>query len=513
MKLLAAVCLLTAGVISAQNVTITSVVAVGIGDRNFSPGSVVYIYGSFPLHAAGRDFTINVGTASGAISVANSIGYITAVIPFSANTGINGLFLTYQGTNSNSITIDVNPYSPEFVTGQGVTITDKGPVFPLANYYPVSHNDSRRTPVTPASPASPGELLIANLTGLGPTNPPITSSTTPGTFSPLARVPTMTLSGENLTVTRQGNIGGLDEVDFVVPQDAPGNLDPLVLTISGFASNTILVPVGPQPDITGVLNGASFRSGGTVAAGSIVSIFGLNFGTVDNPLAFPSTLVNGVSAVIGGAQVPIFALVASQGQINVLVPTELPATGTVNLTVQSPTGASLPFPLTLAPAVPGIFFYTDPTFVSRRNAVAVAANTAWIAMPTSMAAAMGLPQNCNALSAATICGQPVHAGDYLQIYATGLGKATSNGTPTAPILPSGTPAPVNGSLLYTTVATPTVTIGGLNAPVLFSGITPGFEGLYQVDVQIPAGVAPGSDVLLQISMPGSVTDSATIAVQ
>jgi hypothetical protein len=32
-------------------------------------------------------------------------------------------------------------------------------------------------------------------------------------------------------------------------------------------------------------------------------------------------------------------------------------------------------------------------------------------------------------------------------------------------------------------------------------------------VQIPAGVAAGSDVAVQISMPGSVTDSATIAVQ
>jgi len=326
-------------------------------------------------------------------------------------------------------------------------------------------------------------------------------------------VPTMTLSGKNVTVTRQGNIGGLNEVNFVVPQDAPPSLDPLTLSIGGFTSNTILVPVGLQPDITSVLNGASFRSSGTVAAGSIVSIFGLNFGTVDNLQAFPSTSVNGVSAVIGGVQAPLFALAASQGQINILVPTELPDTGTVNLTVQSPSGASLPFPLTLAPAVPGIFFYTDPTLASRRNAVAVEANTAWLAMPSSMAAAMGLPQSCSALSAATLCGQPVHAGAYLQIYATGLGKATSNGTPTAPTLPSGTPAPTNGSLLYTTVATPIVTIGGFNAPVLFSGIVPGYQGLYQVNVQIPAGVAPGSDVQLQIFTPGSVPDSATIAVQ
>jgi uncharacterized protein (TIGR03437 family) len=512
-KLFAAVCLLSAGVLSAQNVTISSVVAVGLGDASFSPGSEVYIYGSFPRNALPGDITMTVGDAIGTVRAVNSIGYVTAVIPFSAPLGLNALFLTYKGANTSAVGVLVKPYSPEFVTAQGAPVSDRGPVFPLANYYPLTHNDGNRTPVTPATPAIPGELLLATLTGLGPTDPPITANTTPGTFSPLATVPTMTLSGKSVNVTRQGNIAGLNEVDFVVPQDAPPNLDPLTLSIGGFISNTIMVPVGTQPDITQVLNGASFRSSGTVSAGSIVSIFGEKFGTGNNLSAFPATSVNGVSAVIGGFQAPIFALVAPVPQINVLVPTELPETGTVNLTVQSPSGASLPFPLTLAPAVPGIFFYTDPTLASRRNAVAVEANTAWLAMPTSMAAAMGLPQNCNALSAATLCGQPVHAGAYLQIYATGLGKATSNGTPTAPVLPSGTPAPANGSLLYTTVATPTVTIGGFDAPVLFSGIAPGYQGLYQVDVQIPLAIAPGSDVPLQIMMPGGVPDTATIAIQ
>ncbi len=511
-RFLAAGFVLCAGVVSAQ-VAITSMVAVGIGDANFSPGSSVYVYGSFPLNAAGRDFTISAGGASGPISVANSTGYISAIIPFGATAGTTSVFITYQGANSNSITINLKPYSPEFVSGQGVTITKQGPTFPLPNYYPLSHNDTRRSPVTSASPAVPGELLIANLTGLGQTNPPFTSNTTFGTLSPLAATATMTLSGEKVNIARQVAYGGAAEVDFVVPQDAPLNLDPLILTIAGFTSNTILVPVGPQPDISAVFNGASFRSNGTVAAGSIVSIFGAGFGSTDNLAAFPSTSVNGISAIIGGIQAPIYALAASVGQINVLVPTELAATGTASLTVQSAGGTSLPFSLTLAPAVPGIFFYTDPTLASRRNSVAVAANTAWIAMPTSMAAAMGLPQNCGALGAATICGQPVHAGGYLQIYATGLGKATPNGTPSGPVLSTGTVAPANGSLLYETVATPTVTIGGLNAPVLFSGIAPGYTGLYQVDVQIPAGVATGNDVPLQISMPGSMPDSATIAIQ
>jgi uncharacterized protein (TIGR03437 family) len=126
---------------------------------------------------------------------------------------------------------------------------------------------------------------------------------------------------------------------------------------------------------------------------------------------------------------------------------------------------------------------------------------------------MGLPQNCSALGPGGLCGQPVHAGDYLQIYATGLGKATQNGDPKGLGLVTGTIAPLSGNPLFLTIATPTVTVGGLPAAVLFSGLAPGFTGLYQVDVQIPAGVAAGNDVPLVVSMPGSVADTATIAIQ
>jgi len=148
--------------------------------------------------------------------------------------------------------------------------------------------------------------------------------------------------------------------------------------------------------------------------------------------------------------------------------------------------------------------------LKRRNAVAVAANTAWIAMPTSMANNMGLPTNCS--NAASVCGQPAKRGDYLQIYSTGLGIATPNGDPNGAVLPTASLAPASGSPLYVTVVTPTVTIGGEQAPLLFSGVAPGYNGLYQVDVQIPADLTPGNDVPLVITM-GQASDSATIAIQ
>ena len=283
----------------------------------------------------------------------------------------------------------------------------------------------------------------------------------------------------------------------------------MVVTVAGVASNTVNIPVGSGPLVGFVLNGASFKSQNVIAPGSIVSVFGAGFGTQDNLSAFPSTTVNGLSVMFGSTAAPIFALAATSGQINVLVPTELPTTGTVALTVQTSGGTSPAQTMTLAPAAPGIFYLTDPLVLTRRNAIAVTANTAWIAMPTSMANNLGYPTNCT--NAAEVCGQPAKPGDYLQIYATGLGQATPNGDPNAAILSTGMLAPSSGNPLYVTLVTPTVTINGEKAPLLFSGVAPGYNGLYQVDVQIPADIAPGNDVPLVIVM-GQNTDSTTIAV-
>ena len=145
------------------------------------------------------------------------------------------------------------------------------------------------------------------------------------------------------------------------------------------------------------------------------------------------------------------------------------------------------------------------------TAIATLANTAWLALPASQTKALGLP-SCAGLSPAVQCGQPVRRGDFVQLYTTGLGKATPNGDPNGAVLPSDTGAPVSGNPLYYTVAAPTVTVGGVTAKVIFSGLAPGYNGLYQVDFQIPSNAPTGDSVPLQISMPASVVDSATIAI-
>jgi uncharacterized protein (TIGR03437 family) len=317
---------------------------------------------------------------------------------------------------------------------------------------------------------------------------------------------TLTIGGQVVQTFMAQASGGQFVINFHVPDNVPIGMEALVVTVGGVSTPATYVPVSPSGDplIGSVLNGASFSSAGVVAPGSILSIFGAHFGSGDNSSAFPSTNVNGIRALFGNTPAPIFSLSSGLGQINVLAPTELPSSGTVDLTVQDNAGSSAVFTLKLVPAAPGIFFNTDPLVLTRHNAVAVVANTAWIAMPLSMATSIGLPTGCAALGRAALCAQPAHPGDFLEVYLTGLGK---NGT----VLPTGSVAPVGRNLLYVTVTTPSVTIGGQVAQVLFSGLAPGYAGLYQVNVQVPSTIAPGDDIPIHISMAG-VSDTATIAI-
>lgn len=481
----------------AQAPVITSFTTAIPGVTTIGPGTDIYILGTFVLHSAGRDYTITVGGQTGGINVADGTDFISAAIPATTPAGATTLVVTYQGQASNAIPITIGVPQPQ-LGGVGVLISSQTAPPNFQPYYPIMHNQTR-TDVTPTSPAALGEVLQVNVTGLGPE------------VSPTA-TPTLTIGGqaEQILQITVSSGQGQEEVYFGISQDTPVGVQPVIVTVAGVASNTVNIPVGSGPLVGFVLNGASFASQNVIAPGSIVSVFGAGFGTQDNLSAFPSTNVNGLSVMFGSTAAPIFALAATSGQINALVPTELPTTGTVNLTVQTSGGTSPAQAMTLAPAAPGIFYYTDPLVLKRRNAVAVAANTAWIAMPTSMANNMGLPTNCtNPLS---VCGQPAKRGGYLQIYSTGLGIATPNGDPNGAVLPTGSLAPASGNPLYVTVVTPSVTIGGEQAPLLFSGVAPGYNGLYQVDVQIPGDLSPGSDVPLVISM-GQASDSATIAIQ
>jgi uncharacterized protein (TIGR03437 family) len=235
------------------------------------------------------------------------------------------------------------------------------------------------------------------------------------------------------------------------------------------------IPAGPLPPPqlppAGVVNGASFAAGAPVAPGSIISIFGLNLATyiaVATSTPLPTTLLT-TSATINGVSIPLYYV--SPAQINAQVPFETPpGTATLAVSVAGASSSSVTFPVSAT--APGLFQYGS------NRAVAV-----------------------NPDGSINASDHPAKPGDVIVVYMTGQG-AVSN------FISTGASALANP--LSLTLATTTATVGGTNAEVLFSGLSPGFVGLLQANIRIP-NVAAG-DKPLVVTIGGTASNSALITV-
>ncbi|HEX5229162.1 MAG TPA: IPT/TIG domain-containing protein [Bryobacteraceae bacterium] len=489
-----------AGGLMAQTPTITAVlntvqVVAGVKDTRLCPGIVATVFGTnFGSVASGVTVTVG-GMAGAAITGQVTPNQMNVQIPFTAPVGSTQMVVTVGGQASQPFSITLLTAAPTI----GYTAPGK-PAFYTATL----------TQVTPAAPAHPGDTLVLFSGGMGQTNP-ASGNGPPANPVPLAGTPTMTIGGQSATIIAALYTASGYQFNFKVPTNVQGSV-PVVISIDGQDSPPATLPLF---GISAIVSGASFESTGTATPEEIVTIYANGMGSKDEiTKGYQTTNVQGVSVTFNGTAAPIFALVTENGQLNAIVPTELPTSGTVQVELVTASGTSLGFPLIMNAAVPGIFLVPVPGNANATIAAAQFANTTWLAVPTSAAGALGLAQNCTKSKANPIsnCGEPAAPGDYLVLYVTGLGEATPNGEAGGTPLATGTAAPASGSTLYETTAAPTVEIGGISAKPLFSGIAPGFAGLYQVDFQVPTGVPEGDSVPITISMPGSTTAQATIAI-
>lgn len=224
----------------------------------------------------------------------------------------------------------------------------------------------------------------------------------------------------------------------------------------------------PQIAAGGIVNGASFAGNAPVAPGSYVSIFGSK---LKSGQSGSGVLVAGVEA---------FTTFVGDNQINVQIPYETAVNTTQQALVLRGNSYSAPQAFTVAAAAPGVF--------------TVPANSQGLAFIADSSGRQTLADASN----------PTKAGDALVIYCTGLGQVS-------PPVASGAPAPF--TQLSSTVLPVTATIGGVSGNVFFSGLTPGFVGLYQVNVTVPAGVAPGSQVPVVLTAAGQSSKPVTISVR
>jgi uncharacterized protein (TIGR03437 family) len=242
----------------------------------------------------------------------------------------------------------------------------------------------------------------------------------------------------------------------------------------------------------GVANGASFglAPNAAVTSGSLISVFGTNLASTTTAAdSIPlSDNLGGVSVTIGGFPAPLnfvchLCVGGTGDQLNIQMPWEVQGSS-APVVVTNNGSSSAPASVAVAQFNPGIF--------SVNNGVGVA-------IAFFLDGALAAPSG----SIPGLTTRPAKAGDVLQILATGLGAVDS------------TPADGANSLdkLRNTVTQPTVLVGGTPAAVTFSGLSPQFVGVNQVNAQVPSGTATGNTVPLQFQIGGlTTTNQVTIAV-
>ena len=242
----------------------------------------------------------------------------------------------------------------------------------------------------------------------------------------------------------------------------------------------------PQTSSGAFVSAANPSGGNQLAPLSIGSLYGKNLaGALASAGAPPLPLsMQGVTMTINGNFVPLFFV--SPTQINFQVPSIFSSTvSSVTLTIVQGT-QSTTIPVVVKPFAPSLF--TTNTQGTGQAATTIA-GTSTVAAPAGVVGA----------------SRPAKVGEFISIYCTGLGAVTNS---------PGAGNPALSSPLSRTQSQPTVTIGDVPAAnVQFSGMAPGFAGLYQINVQVPDGVAVGSAVPIVVTIGGVASNTATIAVQ
>lgn len=206
---------------------------------------------------------------------------------------------------------------------------------------------------------------------------------------------------------------------------------------------TRILKDGPQ--IARVLPSAANVMPLAVGANSYISIYG--------------TGLDG--AKVSSSGTPLTVLATSPGQVNAVLALN-PAKTVTPITVTTLTGSDTINVFT-PPNVPALF--------------------------TQNATGAGQASALNAVTNALVTTDaPLHSGDYVSLYLTGLTFAASRPAPNV-----------------------SVTVAGRNCPIQFAGVAPGYVALDQINCQIPGGISTtGAPVIVTVD--GRTSNTATLAI-
>jgi uncharacterized protein (TIGR03437 family) len=253
-------------------------------------------------------------------------------------------------------------------------------------------------------------------------------------------------------------------------------------------SNAVGFNVGPAPQATaqGFVSLVYTLGGNVLGKGTLASLYGSNLAPqtaiADLGGTWPFTL-GGVTLTLAGGPLPLYYVSPD------VVVFQLPfftGAGPIRTSLVLTSGTqSTTINVTLQAYSPALVTTSIDGSGQARTVVALTGQTA---------APVGAFPN----------SRPAHIGEYVSIYATGLGDVTNR-----PAL--GEPSP--SSPLARNVVNPTVTIG--NVPVTdiqFAGLAPTLVGVWVVNARVPPGTPVGDAIPITLSIGGFTSNTGTIAV-
>jgi virginiamycin B lyase len=238
--------------------------------------------------------------------------------------------------------------------------------------------------------------------------------------------------------------------------------------------------VSPPPTLSAVTTAADAAIQ-IVSSNSWVTVWGWNLAPANSGRSWgaqdivggklPRSL-DGVSATIDGSAA--YVAYISPTQVNLLAPPGL-ASGLANVVLTNGSLVSASFPVLLQTYSPAFFAFAAP---NQKYVAAICALKAGSFDYLAPAGAFG----------AGVSSRPAQPGETVALFGTGFG-------PTSPAPPAGQVL----TAAYPAATRVTVTIGGLNAAVVWAGLTE--AGLNQLNVTVP-GLLPNGDAAVVATVGG-----------
>ena len=229
------------------------------------------------------------------------------------------------------------------------------------------------------------------------------------------------------------------------------------------------------PIITSVISAGAFGGFPVIAPGTWIEIYGS--GLAPDTRSWAASDFNGIAAptdldhvevTINGEKAFVGYIQSNPGQINVQVPSDIPTGGKVNVVVINNGVSSAPYGVTVNGVEPGLL--APPSFVvnGKQYITALLPDGTYVAPTGAIAGAKS---------------RPAKPGETITLYGIGFGLVI-------PPSPAGFIAPPSTKLALFPLQ---ITFGQTPAVITYEGLAPGYVGLYQFNVVVPA--VPDNDLV------------------